>query len=968
MATIVVNEFLGANQATTPYSIPEGQGQECVNAKPGRGDLRGWLDVARVSNANTSRGTPASIYRMGHLMDTPNSKWVVWDGVVNAVKCYDATDTTDRTAYTGDGGPKVFTLDDCGADGTPPQAHRPLGIPAPSKAPKVVGSLATPPDDVGKYEMRLTVPDIAGMGVGSVYRLLVGAREPQEFTVSAGIGGRPTAASLKQDLAGIGGVTTSDIAEDDLEAPRGLRVLGDQVGERWAIQKKIGERQGGDVKGRVELVNASGSSGAEAPWYTCTHATGTGNRSSQQNTNIKNRIPTSVLTQLRVGDVLRAVVTLTRPYNGGTSQQELFAGAEVTGVKNFKTVARNIEDAGGEATYIKTTYSQTVSSGYDKNAYTYTLLHYEGLIIGGFTVPSSRWSSGRAVVQVYKGSNAPATYTFTSDWLKTNLKPGDTIEVKVGSQPAIRQTIASAKPKDWDVTLADMRDVLNRIGGFAFTEEVVDGAAQLRVETLAGGSSTGLSLAKVEFEMVSLWGDAIDAVVVKHKRGEVLSYFYVYTYVNDWGWESAPSPVSGEVEMSLKDTALVSDFPELPTHPDYPGVTNPYHIAKLRLYRTQAGSSGADFFFETEVDWPVVGGVQSDPNRIGEALTTGSWLTAPGVPRGGESNFTESNLTQLVPMWNGMMAGIVDGAVRICEAYTPYAWPLAYELIPPDATPVGLGVYGQNLLVLTTGRPLLVTGSSPESLDQQVLDIPQGCVSARSVVSMGTGVVWASNDGLTWFGLGGTKSLTNGVIAPQTWRDYGPENLIGTQYEGLYMGCFQRHEYEVKSEPLTLFINPEGGSGAFFVEYPFYAAHYDLLQDRTFLANPQRYIEGNYTIPSGIFQWEGNTDRAMQARTVTRVHRFPRPTGFGVLQVQGDPDTETTVRIYRAKHGEEGHRMELVAEYDGLAGNEIRRLPAVRSLEWRVEITLHPTSDAGSARGVRAVLLAGTMQELAARV
>ena len=958
MATIVVNEFFGANQATTPYSIPEGQGQECVNAKPGRGDLRGWLDVARVSNANISRGTQASIYRMGHLMDTPNSKWVVWDGVVNAVKCYDATDTTDRTAYTGDGGPKVFTLDDCGADGTPPQAHRPLGIPAPSKAPKVVGSLATPPDDVGKYEMRLTVPDIAGMGVGSVYRLLVGAREPQEFTVSAGIGGRPTAASLKQDLAGIGGVTTSDIAEDDLEAPRGLRVLGDQVGERWAIQKRTGVRQGGDVTDRVDLLGASGGGSGEQKWRDC--EVSSGNPGYKWNKSPKNLLPPNALSDLRVGDVLKAVATNT--YYGST---ELFSGATVTGVKSLATIARNIEDAGGVATYVRYAYTESGTRGKQE----YSITYRAGLVIGAPPIwHSGAFNSSHTTVTMYKSGSSPAEFTITAQWLKDNLKPGDTLEVKVGAQPAIRATIATAKPKDWDVTIDDMRDVLVRVGGFSFTEEVVDNTAQLRVQTLAGGAGMNVSISKVVFAMVPVWGDAIDAVVVKHKRGEVLSYFYVYTYVNDWGWEGAPSPVSGEVEMSLKDTALVSDFPELPTHPDYPGVTNPYHIAKLRLYRTQAGSSGADFFFETEVDWPVVGDVQSDPNRIGEALTTGSWLTAPGVPRGGESNFTESNLTQLVPMWNGMMAGIVDGAVRICEAYTPYAWPLAYELIPPDATPVGLGVYGQNLLVLTTGRPLLVTGSSPEALDQQVLDIPQGCVSARSVVSMGTGVVWASNDGLTWFGLGGTKSLTNGVIAPQTWRDYGPENLIGTQYEGLYMGCFQRHEYEVKSEPLTFFINPEGGSGAFFVEYPFYAAHYDLLQDRTFLANPKRYIEGNHTIPSGIFQWEGNTDRAMQARTVTRVHRFPRPTGFGVLQVQGDPDTETTVRVYRAKHGEEGHRMELVAAYYNLAGNEIRRLPSVRSLEWRVEVILHPTYGAGSARGVRVVLLAGTMQELAARV
>jgi hypothetical protein len=57
-------------------------------------------------------------------------------------------------------------------------------------------------------------------------------------------------------------------------------------------------------------------------------------------------------------------------------------------------------------------------------------------------------------------------------------------------------------------------------------------------------------------------------------------------------------------------------------------------------------------------------------------LETDGWLMPP------------ADLKCLTPMWNGMAAGISGNGVRVCPPYALYAWPIAYEQLPPDAKPV----------------------------------------------------------------------------------------------------------------------------------------------------------------------------------------------------------------------------------------------------------------------------------------
>jgi len=341
--------------------------------------------------------------------------------------------------------------------------------------------------------------------------------------------------------------------------------------------------------------------------------------------------------------------------------------------------------------------------------------------------------------------------------------------------------------------------------------------------------------------------------------GSTDTAFYVYTYVNDWGWESAPSPVSAQNDRPSDATATLSAFSAVPA--------GNYNITLIRIYRTQSSSSGAtDFFFLREV---AIGTTttQDDLRDLGEVLPTTTWYPPP------------DNLTYLTSLWNGMLAGISGNAVRFCESYLPYAWPIGYEILPPDSKPVALAAFGQSLIVLTTARPLIVSGSGPDSMDQQLLELPQGCVAARSVAAMGTGVAWASEDGLCWIGSGGTRVLTEGLMLREDWQALVPSSIIGRMYEGRYFGS-----YDAGSGRKGFFIDPTNPTGLYFMSTGYTALHFDELRDQLYVLNG-----------ANVQKWDAGT--AMTYTFRSKLFKQPKPVNFVTAKAQAD-SYPVTVRLY----------------------------------------------------------------------
>lgn len=385
--------------------------------------------------------------------------------------------------------------------------------------------------------------------------------------------------------------------------------------------------------------------------------------------------------------------------------------------------------------------------------------------------------------------------------------------------------------------------------------------------------------------------------------------YYLYTYVNDWGWESAPSPPSLQLTAPSDATNTITSFAAVPA--------GNYQVNRIRVYRTQTGSTGTEFFFLREIAYGTVS-TTDDKRDLGEVLPTTTWLAPP------------DNLSYLTAMWNGMLAAISDGAVRFCEAYVPYAWPIAYDVIPPDSKPVALGVVGQSLLVLTTGKPVVVGGSSPDSLDTQPLEISQACVAPRSVASTGTGVAWASEDGLCWYGAGGARILTQGVMTREDWQALLPSSIIGCAYEGLYLGS-----YDNGSGRKGFFVDPNGAQGIYFLSTGYSAMHFDKLRDQLYVLDANGSVQ----------KWDAGS--AMTATFKSKEFRQQQPVCFSCAQVIADA-YPLTVKVYAdgaLKH------TQTVTSADAF------RLPGgFLAQTWQVEIT--------TTAAVQGVTLANSMSEL----
>lgn len=340
--------------------------------------------------------------------------------------------------------------------------------------------------------------------------------------------------------------------------------------------------------------------------------------------------------------------------------------------------------------------------------------------------------------------------------------------------------------------------------------------------------------------------------------GDTTDYVYTYTYVNDWGWESAPAPASLLNTRPSDATTTLSGFTAPPA--------GNYGIDRIRIYRSETGSTSTEAYFLREV---AIGTVttQDDGRDLGEVLPTTTWLMPP------------ANLSNLTPLWNGMLAGISGNAVRFCEAYVPYAWPLNYDAVPPDSKPLALGVFGQALLVLTTGRPLVVSGSSPDSMDPAPLEFSQGCAAPRSVVSMGHGVAWASEDGLCWYGAGGARLLTAGVMTRDDWQALVPGSIIGKMYEGLYFGS-----YDDGSGRKGFFINPGDPQGLYFLDVGYTALHFDELRDQLYV------LDG-----ANVQKWDAGA--SMTVRFRSKLFTLPDPLNLACGAVLADA-YPLTLRVY----------------------------------------------------------------------
>jgi hypothetical protein len=222
------------------------------------------------------------------------------------------------------------------------------------------------------------------------------------------------------------------------------------------------------------------------------------------------------------------------------------------------------------------------------------------------------------------------------------------------------------------------------------------------------------------------------SLVTDGPSGDPRRLYYCFTWVNELGWESAPSP---PVLAPLAKPGAILNLSTTETVP-----AGNYGVTALRWYRSQTTSTAgeAEFFFLRQY---AIGasGMQDDARDLGaDVLPTEAATLRLALP------ITASWLTDC---WNEFAAALVERSIRFCEPGLIYAWPLGNEYTMTDR-PVALAVFARQALVLTTAGAELFFGDQPEAMNRKPLQLA-ACVSPRSLVTGDYWCAWAAADGCT---------------------------------------------------------------------------------------------------------------------------------------------------------------------------------------------------------------------------
>ena len=238
------------------------------------------------------------------------------------------------------------------------------------------------------------------------------------------------------------------------------------------------------------------------------------------------------------------------------------------------------------------------------------------------------------------------------------------------------------------------------------------------------------------------------------------------------------------------------------------------------------------------------------------------------------------NLQGLSAINNGSLMGFVGNTLYFSEPRLPHAWPpqyaqsLEYEV-------VGIAALSGSVLVTTKGYPYLIQTSDPASgVSVQRIDALYPCRNSRSMVTMGYGVVWSSNDGLAVYGPAtGSGIITQALYNNDTWGvDVDPSTVIAEYYGENYFASHAGGSFVFEQ-------NPRSG-GSFVDTGPtFTASWYDPQTGKLY------YVAGTL---GDIYEWDDLSQPALTMEWKSKVFKTANMINLGAARVIADYSTVTS--------------------------------------------------------------------------
>ena len=373
--------------------------------------------------------------------------------------------------------------------------------------------------------------------------------------------------------------------------------------------------------------------------------------------------------------------------------------------------------------------------------------------------------------------------------------------------------------------------------------------------------------------------------------GDIESRSYVYCYVRQWsdgtidvGKSSGPLKNSSDrsrytvdvrpgqvVDMSIVDPIA---------HANGIGAG----INKIYIYRSEVTSAGQALYsyvdqFDVNTNrvtnnpaavWVSNGSYykysDSKPNTsLGEACPSIYW----DPPVGG--------LKGLVSLQNGLFAAYKDSTVYVSDWNAPHAWPYEHT-VTIDYPIVGLGSFGNTIVVCTEAAPVLITVTDPTKPTTRAIQENCPCVSAGSIVSTRNGVIFASTNGLVLINSASPTFITEKIITQDEWLPLHPESLQAAFLNNTYYGFFTNPTekaagflFDLDSYTYSTVYNSIVSSGMVYISQPTKIVYNDVEQSQLYVCYPledkTQYSLNSFGTDSRInksFRWRSKVNVSPQ--------------------------------------------------------------------------------------------------------
>lgn len=367
----------------------------------------------------------------------------------------------------------------------------------------------------------------------------------------------------------------------------------------------------------------------------------------------------------------------------------------------------------------------------------------------------------------------------------------------------------------------------------------------------------------------------VNAPVVSPPSGLNLTRAYVYTFVSAYGEEGPPSAPT--LATGTNGTWTITNFDT-----SIPSASN-YNITTIRIYHTVTGNSSDEYYHVADISLGTT--TYSD---TASDVTVGLNYTMPSL------TWTPppSDLQGIVAHPMGSLIGFSGRDLWISEPYQPHAWPVQYVQTCQTEI-VGLAVYQNCILIMTTSHPYFAEGMSPLNVTLQKLDSVDPCVSRRSIVTTVNGVYYASPQGIIWNTGGQTQLITRDLFTREEWQDYfSPTTVYAVPYGVEYIAFDTASEGFVFSptDPTTPLTQLDRFTQVTAIQQDAYSGDVYLIQgNRCQLWDPPNSIPYTYTWLSKQFD-------------------LPKPVNFGAVRVkfqpgiiQISPEQLTAYTVYNGK-------------------------------------------------------------------